>query len=133
MSHHSGHDHDQTGYARIVDGVVVDVTVVSQADSDEHGAAFVTDIMGLDGYWVQVCDNMEPIHHNFACIGDLWDEDAQAFHLPPPDGISSWSLDENFQWQPPVPYPGDLTAPGPLEYRWDEDLGDWVETGWPPE
>jgi hypothetical protein len=32
----------------------------------------------------------------------------------------SWTLDENFQWQPPVPYPDDGKG-----YMWNEDELKW--------
>jgi len=41
--------------------------------------------------------------YNYAGIGSIWDEANQAFHLP--QSYPSWSLDANFQWQPPVARP----------------------------
>ena len=123
MSHGSGHDDDQVGYAKIEDGLVTTVLVVTQEDSDEHGAAFLTDVLGLDGYWVQVCGNMEPIHHNFASPGDIWDEDAQAFYGEQP--MPSFVLDDDFKWVNPVPYPHDDPATEPF-YAWDEATTSWV-------
>jgi hypothetical protein len=112
------------GYAKIEDGRVVTVLVVTQEDSDEHGAAFLTDILGLDGYWVQVCDNMEPIHYNFASAGNIWDEAAQAFYSEQP--FPSFVMDDDFKWVNPVPYPADDPATEPF-YSWDEDTTSWVE------
>jgi len=123
MSHGSGHADGQVAYAKIVDGVVVEVSVVSQADSAEYGAAFMADIVGAGGYWVLVDDDTGPIHHHFANIGDTWDEDAQAFYSPQP--FPSWSLDDDFHWQAPEAYPGTLWEE-PF-YTWDEDTTSWVE------
>jgi len=123
MSDGSGHAEGQTGYAKIEDGRVTGVLVVTQEDSDEHGAAFLTDILGLDGYWVQVCDNMEPIHHNFANAGDIWDEAAQAFYAEQP--LPSFVMNDDFKWVNPVPYPTDDPTTEPF-YSWDEVTTSWI-------
>jgi len=34
----------------------------------------------------------------------------------------SWTLDENFEWQPPTPKPDDEKG-----YRWDEEILEWEE------
>ena len=56
---------------------------------------------------------------NYAGIGYSWDGTGFASPQPYP----SWSLDENYVWQPPTPMPDD----GPL-YEWDEATTSWVET-----
>ena len=35
---------------------------------------------------------------------------------------ASWTLDENFEWQPPTPKPDDGKG-----YMWDEENTEWVE------
>jgi len=40
----------------------------------------------------------------------------------PAQPYESWSLDENYVWQAPTPYPDDGN-----DYRWDEDTTSWVE------
>lgn len=42
-----------------------------------------------------------------------------AFHEPQP--YPSWSLDENFVWQPPSPMPTDTV------HYWEEDTTSWIE------
>lgn len=57
------------------------------------------------------------IRKQFAGIGYKYDPDADLFIAPQP--FPSWSLDANYDWQPPVPEPvGD--------YYWDEDDQQWV-------
>lgn len=58
------------------------------------------------------------IRKQYAGIGYKYDAEADVFIAPQP--FPSWSLDENFDWQPPKPRP--LTG-FPI---WDEELGDWV-------
>ena len=55
---------------------------------------------------------------NYAGIGYGWD--GTGFYSPQP--YPSWTLDETYQWQPPVPYPID-----DKRYTWNETLGAWVE------
>jgi hypothetical protein len=59
------------------------------------------------------------IRKQYAGIGYKYDADADVFIAPQP--FVSWSLDSNFDWQAPTP------APIEGEWRWDEEIGDWVE------
>lgn len=59
------------------------------------------------------------IRKQYAGIGYTYDSEADVFISPQP--FPSWSLDENHDWQPPVPYPND----GNL-YDWNEEKLDWV-------
>ena len=114
------------------DNIVLRVLVVH--DDDEHrGQEFLADDLGLGGTWIQTSYNTRanvhygsdgepdggtPLHMNYAGIGNVWD--GTGFARPQP--YPSWSLDENYVWQPPTPYPDD----GDL-YAWDEDTTSWVE------
>jgi len=60
------------------------------------------------------------IRKQFAQIGFTYDPIADVFINPQP--YPSWALDENYDWQPPVPKP---TTEGAWE--WDEDLGTWTD------
>jgi hypothetical protein len=77
---------------------------------------------GLFGHrnWVQTSYNGN-IRYNFAGVGYTWDSENDAFYAPQP--FSSWSLDENFIWQAPVPYPEDASED--KVYEWDEDNFTW--------
>jgi len=59
------------------------------------------------------------IRKQYAGIGYKYDADADVFITPQP--YSSWSLDENFDWQPPTPRPEDGV------WYWDEPSLSWVE------
>ena len=55
----------------------------------------------------------------YAGIGYTYDAEADVFITPQP--YPSWTLDSNYDWQPPVPYPND----GQM-YIWDETTLSWV-------
>lgn len=62
-----------------------------------------------------------PFRKNYAGIGFIYDEDRDAFIEPQP--FDSWTLnEESCLWEPPVVYPTD-----DKNYRWDEDMTNWVE------
>lgn len=58
------------------------------------------------------------IRKQYAGIGFSYDSIADVFISPQP--YPSWSLDENHDWQPPIPRPDDG-----LRYFWNEDNQDW--------
>lgn len=60
------------------------------------------------------------IRKQFAFIGCKYDEAADVFISPQP--YPSWTLDENFDWQPPVPRPEAAGA-----WQWDEENGVWTD------
>ena len=77
---------------------------------------------GLFGHrnWVQTSYNGN-IRYNFAGIGYTWDKDNDAFYAPQP--FASWSLNEDYKWEAPVPYPEDA-SPEKI-YEWNEDNLTW--------
>ena len=116
------------------DNIVLQVLVVGN-DEEHRGQEFLADDLSLGGTWIQTSYNTRanvhygsdrepdggtPLHMNYAGIGYVWD--GTGFAQPQP--YPSWSLDENYVWQPPTPYPDD----GDL-YVWDEDTTSWVEVG----
>jgi hypothetical protein len=82
-------------YALIENGIVVNISVAN-IDWDSTG-------------WVE---------YEYAGIG--WHYDGTNFY--PPQPFSSWSLDDNYDWQPPVTYPADGKF-----YTWSEDDLNWIE------
>jgi len=60
------------------------------------------------------------IRKQYAGIGYSYDAVADVFITPQP--FASWSLDENFDWQPPTPMP----AEG--RWYWDESTLTWIES-----
>lgn len=59
------------------------------------------------------------IRKQYAGIGYSYDPVADVFIAPQP--YPSWSLDDNFDWQPPTP------KPAGLNWEWDEPTLTWVE------
>jgi hypothetical protein len=112
--------------------IVLRVLVVGD-DQEHRGQEFMADDIGLGGTWIQTSywtrgnvhygEDGEPdggiaLHMNYAGIGYSWD--GTGFAAPQP--YPSWSLDENYVWQPPTPMPTDHPF-----YFWDEDTTSWVE------
>jgi hypothetical protein len=85
------------------DGIVKQVLVVP--DQEEHrGQEFLANDLGLGGTWIQTSYNHR-IRKQYAGIGFKYDADADVFIAPQP--FPSWTLDDNHDWQPPVPKPED--------------------------
>ena len=96
--------------------VVIRVLVGDNNDpAGDEGYSWL--IENLGGRWVQTSYNHN-FRKQFAGIGYKYDEKADAFISLQP--FPSWSLDENHDWQPPIPYPNDG-----LIYFWNEDDQDW--------
>jgi hypothetical protein len=58
------------------------------------------------------------IRKQFAGIGFIYDPTADVFIAPQP--YPSWTLDDNYDWQPPQPMPTEGL------WQWDEDAQEWV-------
>lgn len=108
-------------FAKVIDGVVVEVLVIEQDVID-------TGLFGDPALFVQTSYNTlggqhpegRPLRKNFAGIGYTYDAERDAFI--PPQPFPSWLLNEDTcLWEAPVPYPDDGKY-----YLWDEDAGAWV-------
>ena len=105
--------------------IVTQVVVIANEDtSDENGIevesigiAFCKSLFGEDTNWVQTSYNGN-IRYNYAGVGYTWDAAQNAFYTPQP--FPSWSLDSDFKWQAPVPYPQDGE-----DYSWNEENQSW--------
>jgi hypothetical protein len=108
------------------DGTVLQVISVSNADAPdpapEHseplGQAFIANVLGLPGTWVQTSWSGS-MRKQYAPVGGRYLADADVFIWPQP--YPSWTLDANHDWQPPTPMP----AEG--RWYWDEAALSWVE------
>lgn len=99
------------------DSTVGRVIVVD--DSQEHrGQDFIANDLGLGGRWIQTSYNNN-FRNVFASVGYIYDEVDDVFY--PPQPYPSWTLDEQYIWQPPIPYPEDGN-----EYYWNEDTTEWI-------
>jgi hypothetical protein len=58
------------------------------------------------------------IRKQYAGIGFTYNADANVFVSPQP--YPSWTLDNNHDWQPPIPKPEG-------RHYWNEEILDWVE------
>lgn len=58
------------------------------------------------------------IRKQYAGIGYIYDPLADVFISPQP--YPSWSLDSNFDWQPPIP------RPEGFGWLWNEELSEWI-------
>jgi hypothetical protein len=70
----------------------------------------------------QVCKRTSynnKIRKQFASVGYKYNEDADVFIAVQPH--ASWSLDDNFDWQPPTP------RPEGLNWYWHESVLAWIE------
>ena len=125
-------------FAQIINGIVAQVIVVSDADTAQGGvedgaigAAFCTALLG--GTWIQTSYNTSggvhkgggtPLRKNYAGIGFTYDTARDAFIAPQP--FASWLLDEaTCRWIAPVPMP---VPNNPPLYTWDEASESWVTT-----
>lgn len=92
--------------ARIENGFVANVieTCASCASEAQQG-------LSLEGVWVD-----DPEGH--AGIGFEYDAENGAFISPPP--FSSWVLNQENEWEPPVPRPDG-------DFDWDEKTLSWIE------
>lgn len=114
-------------FSKIVNGVVENTIRLDDKNapdpatenSESKGQAFIRDVLGLDGEWVQTSFNQN-FRGNFAKPGMIWDSENKVFYKPQP--FDSWSLNtETWLWEPPYPYPDDLEPT-----RWDEWSTNWV-------
>ena len=90
---------------------------VAEAEEKPNIVIFLADDLGLGGTWIQTSYNNN-FRKQYAMIGGTYDSVNDVFIDIRP--FDSWSLDDNYNWQPPTPYPDD----GNL-YSWNEDNQRW--------
>lgn len=116
-------------FAKIEDNVVTQVIVVSNdvcgeptldfPDTCAAGRAFIANTLKLDGEWKQTSFNNN-FRKQYCGVGFTYLTDADVFVAPQP--FPSWTLDENYDWQPPTPMPTD-----DKRYAWFEPNQQWIE------
>lgn len=105
--------------------VVIDVVVVNNEtlnntefpESEAIGVTFLTEWSGGYTKWKQTSYNAS-FRKKYAFIGGTYDEQLDKFIPPKP--LLSWVLNENDEWQPPIPKPNDGE-----NYTWDEENINW--------
>ena len=108
-------------------GTVLQVISISNTDapdpapthSEPLGRAFIADVLGLPGEWRQTSYHGS-FRKQYCGPGFRYDTGADVFVAPQP--YPSWTLDANYDWQPPTPMPSEG---GP--WWWDEETLSWVE------
>ena len=93
--------------------------LLGDTESETKGIDFCESLFGHRN-WVQTSYNGN-MRYNFAGVGYTWDKDNDAFYAPQP--FASWSLNEDYIWEAPVPYPEDASAE--KIYAWDEENQEW--------
>ena len=114
--------------------IVTQVVVISNADLlDENGNESETlgiqvchNIFGQNTNWVQTSYNNK-FRKKYAGLGDKYDAASNVFYNPR-SPYPSWTLDANYDWQPPTPRPTDGK-----DYVWDETTLAWIEVTFPEE
>tara|TARA_R110002073_G_scaffold248140_1_gene411120 strand:- start:33 stop:401 length:369 start_codon:yes stop_codon:yes gene_type:complete len=104
----------------VIDIVKIDNSVMLNNDgteSEEKGKDFLNNLFG-EATWVQTSYNNN-FRKQYAGIGYTYDLTNDVFIIP--QGVyNSWTLDSNFNWQPPVPKPDSEDI-----YDWNEDTLTW--------
>ena len=110
-------------FAQIENDIVLQVIVVHNnelldngIESEAKGIAFCKSLFG--GNWVQTSYNGN-IRKQYAGIGYTYDVNADVFISPQP--YPSWTLNLNYDWQPPVVKPSEGI------WTWNESNLTWVE------
>lgn len=103
--------------------LVVNVTVGVDEDVVQQGIGGSTEAWEAfysqaTGHTIKRTSYNGNIRKQYAGIGFSYDAVNDVFIAPQP--YPSWSLDQNFDWQPPTPKPEDGL------WYWDEDLGEWL-------
>jgi hypothetical protein len=98
----------------------VDETVTQQGvgGSTEAWEQFYTTAINQDGVYVKRTSYNGNIRKQYAGIGYKYNADADVFVAPKP--FPSWTLDSNYDWQPPTPKPEG-------NYVWFEPNQVWIE------
>ena len=102
-------------FAELDDKNVVVRVIVIHDNHAIDGEMFCQTLLG--GRWIQTF-NDGITRKQYAGIGYTYDSDADVFISPQP--YSSWTLDNNKDWQPPTPKPEG-------NHTWDEETLAWVE------
>tara|TARA_R110002020_G_scaffold397298_1_gene607420 strand:- start:540 stop:905 length:366 start_codon:yes stop_codon:yes gene_type:complete len=103
----------------VTEVLVVDNKNILETDgkeSEHKGKVFLEELFG-DATWVQTSYN-DKFRKQFAGIGFSYDKTNDVFIRAQP--FLSWSLDSNFNWQPPIPYPTDGQ-----NYEWNDKKLTW--------
>lgn len=102
-----------------------DITDINGLEQEQLGIDLCNTHIGV-GVWIQTSYNNN-FRKMFGQPGFKYSYDADVFYNPNRP-YPSWSLDENYDWQPPTPMPEDGK-----DYWWDERTLSWVQVESPEE
>lgn len=105
-------------FAKIENNVVVNVIVINN-EFENEGQKYINKVLKLEGQWIQTSYNSK-IRNKFAGIGDTYNVDSDVFITKQP--YTSWTLNKNYEWNAPKPYPIDGNG-----YHWNEEFGNWLK------
>lgn len=102
---------------------ILQVIVISDDDildedgfeSEDLGIELCIQLVGTDD-WVQTSYNASN-RHNFAAPNMVWD--GTGFYAAQP--YPSWTLDDAYRWQPPIPKPDGAFIWNEADQTWDDD------------
>ena len=125
MAHYALINKDNNVVEKVITGVDEDVT---QTDLDgtvvggstEAWEEFYENLPWHLGLYCKRTSRSGSIRKQFAGIDWIYDAENDVFIAPQP--YNSWTLDDNFDWQPPTPKPDD----GKI-YGWFEQSRKWIE------
>lgn len=87
-------------------------------ENEVKGVEFCNSLFGHNN-WIQTSYNNN-MRKQFAGVGYTYDDVNDVFISP--QLYPSWSLDENYDWQPPTAMPDD-----DKKYEWNEETQTWDE------
>lgn len=85
-------------FAEIDENNIVKQVLVVPDEQEHRGQEFLANDLQLGGTWIQ-CSYNNRIRKQYPSPNYSYDPIADVFIKPQPD--PSWSLDENYDWQPP--------------------------------
>ena len=94
------------------------VLLVDGIESEQTGINFLTKLHNYS-LWKQTSYNNN-FRKQYCGVGYSYNAEADVFVAPQP--FLSWTLDDNYDWQPPVVRPTDDKF-----YIWSEDNLNWIE------
>lgn len=94
--------------------------MIGDEENENKGIDFL-EMLYSHRNWVQ-CSYNGNMRYNYPGIGYHWDRDNNAFYSPQP--FPSWSLNEQFKWEAPIPYP-EVEEGSTKRYAWDEENQSW--------
>ena len=104
-------------FARIDENNIVQEVLVVDNSLEHRGEDFLANELGLGGRWIQTSYNNN-FRKQYAGVGFTYDETKDIFISPQP--FSSWTLDNNSDWQAPIGRPDELSY-------WDEETLSWKQ------